>query len=183
MFLLASSLVRCLSAGPLHGSHLLHSPLFSALLLVSPYETTTKSSNIPALGLPLLRFPSILPSITSCCCCLSPWLRPPLDRSPRTASGCRQGVFPLLQQLRHCHGFVPEIQGFQMGFDVNAREEVLGVVYVCLAERAKRWRMILRVCFIKVRVQEWWFIITKLSKSLFRTCIVTVGLLSVFENA
>ena len=48
-----------------------------------------------------------------------------------------QGVCPLLQQLRHCHGFVPEIQGFQMGFDVNAREEVFGVVYVCLAERAK----------------------------------------------
>src|SRR6187399_1384229 len=48
-----------------HGSQLLHPPLFSALLLVSPYETTTKSSNIPALGLPLLRFPSIRPSLTS----------------------------------------------------------------------------------------------------------------------
>src|SRR6187401_679796 len=71
------------------------------------------------------------------CCCFSPRLRSPSDRSPQTASGCRQGVRPLLQQLRHCHGFVPEIQGFQMGFDVNAREEVFGVVYVCLAERAE----------------------------------------------
>jgi hypothetical protein len=43
----------------------------------------------------------------------------------------------LLKQLRHCHGFVPEIQGFQMGFDVNARKEVFGVVCVCFAKRAE----------------------------------------------
>ena len=29
------------------------------------------------------------------------------------------------------------VQGFQMGFDVNAREEVFGIVYVYLAERSE----------------------------------------------
>ena len=38
----------------------IHLPLFSALLLVSPYETTTNSSNIPGLGLPILRFTFVL---------------------------------------------------------------------------------------------------------------------------
>jgi hypothetical protein len=43
-----------------------HFPLFSALLFISPYVLTiSSSSNILFLGLPLLLFPSILPSSTS----------------------------------------------------------------------------------------------------------------------
>jgi hypothetical protein len=48
-----------------HGNHLLHFPLFCALLFIPPYVLTVSSSNILFLGLPLLLFSFILPSNTS----------------------------------------------------------------------------------------------------------------------
>src|SRR6476619_7826097 len=59
------SLSQCSVSRQVHGIQFLHLSRFSAFLFMSPYELTTRSSNIPFLGLPLPLFPSILPSITS----------------------------------------------------------------------------------------------------------------------
>src|SRR5688572_33501558 len=64
-YLVVDSLLGCSAHLQVHGIQFLQTSLFSAFLFISPYEPMIKSSSIPILGLPLVFFPSILPSMTS----------------------------------------------------------------------------------------------------------------------